>query len=376
MNTFILIALFVTGVYAITLLLFAIVWLSKSSFRSSVKKPSTAISIVIAARNEEKNIAACLQRISIQNYPAHLAEIIVVNDHSDDETVFEAEKGFVGCPFKHSILSLSEHDGQGKKTALSLGIKTGSGTLIITTDADCLPGNVDWLNTVVSFYESTKSALIISPVSIIHEPGFLSAFQEMELMGLGITTAGTALAGKAVMCNGANLAFEREAFFNVNGYQGNEAIASGDDVFLLNKMQHSFPRRVQYLKSKKALVVSTASGNFSAFVHQRLRWGGKFSSNRNGFNFFLGSTVLAENSLFVVFASLSCFFPQLAKYFALMVLTKWFIDFLLVFLAALFLKQTRVLWWYPLAMLINPLYICFTAVLSLMLKPRWKGRKI
>ena len=48
--------------------------------------PKTIISVIIAARNEEKFIGQCIESILNCNYPKELYEIIVVNDHSEDQT--------------------------------------------------------------------------------------------------------------------------------------------------------------------------------------------------------------------------------------------------------------------------------------------------
>lgn len=375
MSFFIGISLVVTGLYVLCLLLIALSWLAKKNTPREIQ-PSTKISIIIAARNEGKNIARCLQRIAMQRYPAKLAEVIVVDDHSEDTTVFEAEKSLVGFPFSSSVIQLTETGEKGKKAALRRGIDAAAGTLIVTIDADAVALHADWLSSIAAFYESSESVMIISPLCIDPASGFLNAFQELEQLALAVVTGGSAHAGKAILCNGANLAFDREAFYQVQGYSGNENIASGDDIFLLNKMQEKFHGRIHYLKSRSAIVSAQPADSFAHFIHQRLRWAGKFGANKNRFNFFLGLLVSGFNLLFVVFAALSCFFPQLAKYLLLIAAAKWLIDFLLVFLAALFFKRTLVTWWYPLAMLVNPLYVCLTALLSILLKPQWKGRKI
>ncbi|MFL5754221.1 MAG: glycosyltransferase [Bacteroidia bacterium] len=361
--------------YVLTLLSLAFAWIASPVFRSREERPSSTISVVIAVRNEVKNIEACLRRIAIQDYPSSLLEVILVDDHSEDSTLAEAQKAFTGYPFTFRILSLDTEE-KGKKAALAKGISGATGKLIVTTDGDCTPASKNWLKTIAAFYEKKNALLIIAPVALIRERGFLSAFQSLEFMGLGIITGAAAKLGKAVMCNGANLAFESAVFFEAGAYAGNAHIASGDDVFLMNKIQEKYPGKVHYLKSPEALVLSSPAKTAGEFVQQRLRWAGKFGANRNGFNFYLGILVLTANLLFVVLAALSCFFPQLAKYLVLIASSKWLIDFLLVFLAALSLKQTRVLWWYLPAMLVNPIYVCFTVAAGFLTKPVWKGRKI
>lgn len=44
------------------------------------------VTILIAARNEEDSILACIQSCLNQNYPPNKLEVIVVDDQSEDDT--------------------------------------------------------------------------------------------------------------------------------------------------------------------------------------------------------------------------------------------------------------------------------------------------
>ncbi|HWY36581.1 MAG TPA: glycosyltransferase family 2 protein, partial [Nitrosopumilaceae archaeon] len=271
---------------------------------------------------------------------------------------------------------LSKSNLKGKKSALQKGIEASRGDLIITIDADSNPAEKTWIKTFVSCYEQKKSKLIIAPISLRKDDGFLNGFESIDVLGLSLTTAGSAISGNPIMCNGANLSFDRQAFCEVGGYLGNENVSSGDDVFLLNKIHAKYPGLVHYLKSQDAIVLTDGNKNLNSFIAQRIRWAGKFSSNKNLFNSYLGVLVFFCNFLFLVFALLSCFFHELANFLIVLALLKWFIDFLLVFLSALFLKQPHVLRWYAISIIVYPFYVCLIAGLSLLVKPKWKGRKI
>src|SRR4051812_19154096 len=48
--------------------------------------PSTSVSVIIPARNEQQNILNCIEDLAGQDYPSAMYEIIVVDDHSTDDT--------------------------------------------------------------------------------------------------------------------------------------------------------------------------------------------------------------------------------------------------------------------------------------------------
>ena len=173
------------------------------TFNTSTE-PVTFVSVVVACRNEQKNLPALLNSIAHQNYPEYLFEVIIVDDNSADKT-FEIAEGFTGSS---NILTLFNR-GKGKKQALRTGITAAKGNLVVTTDADCSMGE-NWIRIIAAFYELNRPDMIICPVRLESVPGFLGNFQELEFLSLQGITAASAISGEATMCNGANLAFSRE----------------------------------------------------------------------------------------------------------------------------------------------------------------------
>ena len=79
------------SIYTLLILFHIISWLSIKQPVKQHEPFKTSVSIIIAARNEEKDIASCIKSILAQDYPASLLEIIVCNDHSEDKTKEVAE---------------------------------------------------------------------------------------------------------------------------------------------------------------------------------------------------------------------------------------------------------------------------------------------
>ena len=136
--------------------------------------PKTAITVLIPARNEAENIVACIQSISQQNYPKALLQIIVIDDHSSDNTVELVNQ------FNHNhvqVLSLADFVEESqtksfKKRAIEIGVAHATGELILGTDADCILPN-QWLAFFASYYQKNNSAFIAAPVNFYQEKNLL-----------------------------------------------------------------------------------------------------------------------------------------------------------------------------------------------------------
>jgi glycosyltransferase involved in cell wall biosynthesis len=155
--------------------------------------PNVGVSVIIACRNEEKNLPHLLNDLYSQDYNTDLFEIIIIDDNSDDKTLTIASAN------KHiKNLKVLINPGRGKKSAIAAGIEKASGELIITTDADCRMGK-SWISAIASYYELSRPDMIIAPVQLENKPGFPGRFMELEFLSLQGITAGTALAANPVI---------------------------------------------------------------------------------------------------------------------------------------------------------------------------------
>jgi poly-beta-1,6-N-acetyl-D-glucosamine synthase len=232
------------------------------------------ISVIIPARNEEANIDRLLLSLEQQSYPKQNFEIIVVDDHSTDQTSTIISR-YVNERIQ--LIQLREDNlNSYKKKALQTGIASAKGTLIVCTDADCIvPEN--WLNTIAAFYVAKKPVFIAAPVRIENNQSFLQLFQTTDFMVLQGITGASVHEKFHSMSNGANLAYEREAFYEVGGFSGIDHIASGDDMLLMHKFHEKYPDRIAYLKSKDVIVSTNPAKTWKEFLNQRIRWAGKIN---------------------------------------------------------------------------------------------------
>jgi biofilm PGA synthesis N-glycosyltransferase PgaC len=312
--------------------------------------PVTFVSVIVACRNEQKNLPLLLNSIAMQDYPKELFEVIIVDDNSCDRT-FEIASSFEG---NYRLIPIY-NNGIGKKQAIRSGIIASAGALIITTDADCRMGK-SWIRIIAAFYEKHKPDMIICPVQIEPGSGFFRRFQELEFLSLQGITAGTAFAGTGVMCNGANLSYTREAYFN-NSENLHDEVASGDDVFLLHSLKKNRLSKIMWLESADAIIITAASSTAGAFIKQRSRWISKSNLYNDRF------TVLLEIVTFVtIFLQVSVLFEAAVNrvytgVFIFIFLIKSVPDFLILHNTSVRYHSKDLLKWFLPAQFVYPFYV-------------------
>lgn len=374
-NIISLILLVLTLAYGIHILLFTLGWSGLKKPYRKTRKFETRVSVLIPARNEEKSIVKILACLLAQDYRSSLMEVLVIDDHSSDATAAIVEKYIEKHPGKDIKLMRCDERAHSKKQALSLGIKKATGNLILTTDADCIVGG-RWISSFVKHYENTSAALISGPVTYLNRPGFFHAFQALEFLGLVASGAGAMGAGFPFMCNGAALAFEKDAFEKVGGYEGNEQYASGDDVFLLHKILKEYGRKkIAFLKDPEALVYTHGEGSLRSFFRQRVRWGSKSKAYRNTIAISTALAVFLFNLSLVAGLLAGVVYPKVLLITALLWLFKYLADLPLLVGITGFTGQRKLLRAYVLFQPIYVIYLVMIGVVSLFGKSEWKGRK-
>lgn len=340
--------------------------------------PSTFISVIIPARNESSNIAACIEAILAQHYPKELLDVIVVDDHSEDDTAEivtrYADKN-VRCISLADHLAATGKINAYKKAAIALGIANSKGELVVTTDADCMAPS-SWLLHMAAIYERQDPVMIVAPVVFSTNNSLLQLFQLTDFMSMqGITGAAHNMK-LGNMSNGANLAFSKATYEQVGGYEGIEHLASGDDYLLMMKMNNVAPDRIAYLKSPNAIVTTTPQYTWAGFLQQRIRWAsksGKYNDTR------LTSVLLLVylfNLSFVVLAVAGIFYPVAFGILGIMFAVKVVTEYIFVVPVARFFRRLWVLRYFPFLQPLHILYIVAAGFLGFIGDYQWKGRKV
>lgn len=366
---YIIIALF--SIYIGLVLFYWKGWRSVPLFELSKESLQIKISVIIPARNEEKNIGQLLNALQEQTYRKDLFEVIVVDDHSTDGTAAIARQ----FPLAQLIQLKADNINSYKKKAIETGIAAATGELIVTTDADCIPGK-DWLTTIAAFKEKTKAAFIAAPVTIQCNSSMLQVFQAMDFMVLQGITGAVVHNRQMSMCNGANLAYDRKVFYEVGGFSGIDHIASGDDMLLMYKISEKYPDAVHYLKAKEAIVSTQPAATWKDFFQQRIRWASKAAKYDDKRIFLVLLLVYLVNVSFIILGIGLFWTFGFGFWIIAMQLAKTIAELpLFISVARFFNKQWTIKWFF----FFQPLHILYTiisGVFGQLGKYEWKGRRV
>ena len=339
------------------------------------EEPVTKFSVIIPFRNEAQHLKHLIDSMANLNYPKSHFELLLINDESDDGSA----EIISGLKKKYSALNLTIINNQRltrspKKDAITLGNKLAKYEWIVTSDADCVMPKY-WLDVYDSYVRRYQPNLMTGPVVFNNGNRFIERFQILDLLSLQGATMGSFGIGKPFMCNGANIAYSKSFFEQVNGYEGNSNMASGDDVFLLEKALKLNKNQVHYIKNNLITVRTSAETSFNALVAQRVRWASKTANYNSIFGKLTGLVVILMNTLLLLLPLFFLIGFISLKSLAYTFLIKTLIDFLLIYKSARFLEQEHVLISYLSSCFLYPIFCTYVAILSVFTDYKWKGRK-
>lgn len=368
----ILIPLVITAGYTLLMALLARGW---SRLGGCPPLQQTArVTVIIAARNEEKNIGRCLQSLADQQYPRNRFEVLVVDDYSTDQTAAIVED-FIKQNPEVDLYLIRQSGRDGKKAAIALALEQSRGDYILTTDADCevSPG---WIAAMISVMESRQAVFVSGPVTFYNPAGIFRQLQDLEFISLVASGAGSIGAGFPLMCNGANMGFSLKAYRSLQGDALRNQTASGDDVFLmLSMLDRHGSGKIAFARCRDALVFTLPAGTLGDFFNQRLRWTSKSKAYRYPPLILSATMVFLMNALLVFSLIAGLFVARFMLWFLFILLVKTLADLPLL---AGFIKFTRkhgLMW---LIIPAEPLVAFYTTLVALagqIMPVRWKGRR-
>ncbi|MDT7832344.1 glycosyltransferase [Flavobacteriaceae bacterium S356] len=348
-----------------------------SEFKFLNTSSKVSFSVIIPFRNESESLPQLLASIKGLNYPLKHVEFIFVDDDSTDNSVSIITKYVKGLEDSTKsnirILKNVRAFASPKKDAIQTAIQHAAHEWIITTDADCsLPKN--WLQCYNAYIQKHEVIMIAGPVSYHKGSSFLSILQYIEFHTLQTVTIGSFGIENAIMCNGANLAYTKSAFSSVNGFQDNNTIASGDDVFLFEKMYRLDKKKVHFLKSEAALVTTLPEKNWKGFIEQRVRWASKSSHYKNSFTKLVGLLVVLGNLGFVTGFLLTIFQVFTLQFLLVIFVLKATADFLLYQKFNRFFTREQKPSFYIISSFVYPFVSTFILILTVFSGYTWKDR--
>jgi cellulose synthase/poly-beta-1,6-N-acetylglucosamine synthase-like glycosyltransferase len=333
------------------------------------------LSVIVPVKDESECVEACVQSLRAQKYPHDRMQVIIVDDHSDDDTMSRALES-IETDGRIVLLDLraSGLEASGKKAAISAGIDAATGELIVTTDADCTHSE-DWLMTI-AHCRANGAEVIAGPVVLWPAKTLFERLQKMEfigLMGIGMGFFGI---GAPRMCNGANFAYSKDSFRQAGGFSEHAALASGDDEFLLQSMVYDQHRAFTFNASMAAIVRTTPAPSLRAFLRQRMRWaskGGRYKDRRFVSFLILLFTFLLWTACapFTICVSSSAFL-----YSMFLVSSKIMAEYSVLRATSSMLGEQIRLTDFIIAEILHPYYLVTVSLAGTILPLRWKNRQI
>ncbi|MBX2977991.1 MAG: glycosyltransferase [Flavobacteriales bacterium] len=357
--------------------------LERADGATKTDSPLPPISLVVPARDAAEELVPLLQDLNAQHYPKSGSEVIVVDDNSTDGTAGVVSSMRSNWP-ELRLVQLS--GAQGKKAALTAGFDAAQGVLVLCCDADVRCGP-ERSARVAEFAGRTQADMLILPVYTNGGNGFWPWLQRMEQLALQGATLGSGLAGTPVLANGANMAIRKAAFTKVGGYRG-DRWASGDDIFLLKRMRAS-GMRVMTLADPAIAVQVAPEPDALTFFRQRLRWAGKMRAQWDVAGLFAMLAAIAL-PLFLVVGTWYVVLHTSTAYLRTWTLLLaawlcWMVPIIrLVRSTARFFRTAPFngdgrLPWVPgiaVALFLFIIYAPVIAIVSIFVRPTWKGRRI
>ena len=328
------------------------------------------VSVIISIRNEGANIKKLVESLRTQNYNKDSYDVIIVNDHSDDNSWELLCNEKLNWPDLQLLdMDVNEY---GKKKALSKAINFSNSEVILTSDADCL-FTPEWIKSMTSCFINDKINLASGPVSFNHQSTFFNQIQTLEFLSLIASGAAAIGLNKPIFCFCANLAYRRKVFLEVNNYHDND-IASGDDVFLLHMVKKVYPGSILFIKNFEAIVMTDSISTFRKFINQRIRWVSKSSSYKDAYTIYTSILVFFVNSLLIFLLFSSFYDNAIINIFMFFILIKFVLDIIFLKSILVFFKRLDLIKWVFPLQIIYSFYVTFITLLSSFMSFNWKGR--
>lgn len=226
---------------------------------------SPPISIVICARNEYTNLLQLLPQLISQEYT--LFEIIVVDDHSTDQTSLLIA---LFPTVKFIRIEKTPIGFNPKKHALKTGIDNAIHDYILVTDADCLPSSNQWVSSMAAHLNPEEAIVLgLSPYFESVKNKLLDQIIQFETTYTALQMSSLTLAGFPYMGLGRNMLYHKTIFNQSSITTKNKHITGGDDDLLINEMGTKTNTTINL--SSESFVFSYPKTSFSSWLKQKRR---------------------------------------------------------------------------------------------------------
>lgn len=321
------------------------------------------VSVIIAARNEEKGLPFLIHDLVNQEYPLGKLEIIFINDRSTDLTETIIEEASENYSFIKNIkIEVKSEEMTPKKYALTKGIELAKGEVIISTDADCRVGKL-WVSSMA--YDVIKNDSISVGFSSIDDQTFFDQYQKIDFLGIITANAGAGGWNQYWSGTGQNLAYYKSDFLEINGFEPVKEKVSGDDMYLVQSISKIKNGSINI--DPNSFVRTEPMKKVKGFLNQRTRWSSnaKLNVKRSPYFFlFLANSLLINIIIFFSFLFSTNWFS--------IFFMKFIFDGLVIFLGSKLFNSNISFTPYLVWSFLQPIYIPFIAFMGLQEKFTWK----
>jgi biofilm PGA synthesis N-glycosyltransferase PgaC len=225
------------------------------------------VSVIICAKNEERNLDEFLPYVLTQDYPDY--EVIVVNDCSTDNTDMVIGKYIKQYPhLRTTTITEDKKFSHGKKLALTIGIKAAKNEILVFTDADCKPVSNQWLTKIQKNF-TRQISIVIGYGGFFPKFSLLNNYIRYDTLVIALQYLSYKLAGYPYMGVGRNLAYRKSLFFEKKGFASHYHLLSGDDDLFVNENANKSNTEIEI--SEESHTRSVPASSFRQWIKQKRR---------------------------------------------------------------------------------------------------------
>ncbi len=339
-----------------------------------VKKASLpAVSVIIAARNEARNLPQLLTCLMSQSYPADKYEVIIADDASTDDTakiIKDYQNNFPGLVY-HQVTDRDKVISY-KKNALIQAINLSKNEYILLTDGDCLV-TPNWINSMVNSFEKGADFIVGLSTTWVkdwNKTAFVQKYEYFDCLQLFGAAAGAICAKKYFSCSGQNLAYRKSDYREVGGLEKIKHLLSGDDVNLMQLFRKS-GKKIVFNFEPSSFVLTRPIGSLKSLVNQRSRW----ASNMKWQVFLNLEMFLYLSTLFILLLSIFYLLYKAPGYAIVILLIKFFNDLIYMNkVYQVFQSDPKRRYFFPLFFIFQPIYLCVVGILGQLNFFQWKKK--
>jgi hyaluronan synthase len=230
------------------------------------------VSIIIPAFNEEEGIVGTIRSCIEIDYPAHLTEVIAVNDGSTDRTWWRILEAKERWPQLYAV-DLGRN--YGKRGAMAEGIRRARGEILVFVDSDSYLDD-DAVTAIVQPFADARVGAVVGHAEVRNASvNWMTKMQQVRYYSAFRVIKGTEsmLSGTVTCASGCCAAYRRSAVlpllddWEFQTFLGRPA-TFGDDRALTNRILSG--HRVVYQESARAETVVPERPR--VFFRQQLRW--------------------------------------------------------------------------------------------------------